>query len=510
MVNPPINPKLSRLFIELIANHVGLAPKNFDPTALTEKLLIRLQALNLASAEEYYRLLESATLASQREWPRLIPLLTNNETYFFRDREQVKLLRSQILPELIQRKHHHRHLRICSAGCSSGEEPYSLAILLQELIPNLNAWQLVILGIDIDEAALQRAKQGIYTAWSFRGVSQAMKQRYFHRVGHQYHLAPETKRMVQFKSVNLVKDPLPQKLAKLEDIDLLICRNVFIYFDSATIAKILEKFYNTLHPQGYFIPGHTELHQQDTSRFHKQVFTELVVYRRQEANSTEAGNTHPRAVQLAEKFVWQPRKNIQKKDLKKAFLKNDLFKKEQAAMTTYPHKNKTQDAEETIEVVKDLYHQKSYRLAIQHLEEMLIDQPHNLQACRLMARIYANLGRYEAAIHYCYQALEIDAFFVPSYYLLAQIAEEQGNSEEAKRIYKQIIYLEPNSATAYFELSQIYQQAGDRTRTFKMQQTALELLKQLPSDTPMEEKDDLTAAELILQIEDFQKLKSIS
>lgn len=500
-----IDNQLSQSFIELITANVGLAPKNFEPTAIAAKLSIRIQALNLSSAEDYYRLLRSTTKASQQEWQRLITLLTNNETYFFRDKEQIRLLRSQILPELIKRKRD-QHLRICSAGCSTGEEPYSLAILLKELIPHVNSWQLAIFGIDIDETALQRAKQGIYTPWSFRGVDEAIKQRYFHSIGNQYYLAPEIKQMVKFKTVNLVKDPLPQS-TDLKEIDLLICRNVFIYFDSPTIARILEKIYNTLHPLGYFVTGHTELHKQDLSKFHRQFYAESVVYRRQEANLARAKPASIAVNPTVE--IRKPRKN-KRAALKRFNLKSDPLTKtvQKELKTVSPtNKDKVQNVEKLILDAASHYRQKDYRLAIQKTEKVLLNQPQNIQACHLMAEIHANLGKYEEAIHYCYQALDIDSFFVPAYYLLAQIAEEQGNSEEAKRIYKKVIYLDPNLAIAYLDLSQIYQREGDNTRTLKMQQAALNLLKQLPPETRIEEKDNLTAAELIVQIEG-SKLKN--
>ena len=508
-MEPKIDPDLNQSFIKLVAENVGLAPKNLDRAAVSEKLLIRIKALKLTSPEDYYRLLKTSTRESQKEWQNLITLLTNNETYFFRDQEQIKLLRSQILPELVQRKKDSLSLRICSAGCSTGEEPYSLAILLQELVPNLSQWNSVIFGVDVDETALNRAKQGIYTPWSFRGVGESIKQRYFQQVGNRYHLASEIKQMVNFKPLNLVKDPFPQRTTELRDIDLFICRNVFIYFDSLTITKILEKIYNTLHPQGYFMTGHTELHRQDLSKFQKQVFPESVIYRRQEASLARAKQVSVNSTlvkPLPQKIGKKRSRNVRKAAFKKLSSINSILnEKDRQATINIPRDTKLQEIEKPVlEAVQTLYQQNNYDQAILELEKVLLSQPQNIQACYLMAAAHANLGNHESAIHYCYQALEIDSFFVSPYYLLAQIAEEQGNTEEAKRILKKIIYLVPNCAIAYLDLSQIYQREGDTTRTLKMQQTALDLFKSLPADTKIEEKD-MTAAELILQLENAAK-----
>ncbi len=243
--------------------------------------------LKLDFPESYYQLLTSLSADSAQEWQELVILFTNIESYFFRDQEQFSLLRNHIFPEIIKRKHNNKTktIRICSSGCSSGEEPYSLAILLKELIPDLEQWNLMILGIDINQVALQKARTGIYSSWSFRKVDAEIKQRYFQIIDNEYHIDQQIKQMLKFQNLNLVKDPFPQQNSELREMDLIICRNVFIYFEASAIAKVLDKFYYTLQPLGYLITGHTELYSQNLSRFQTQVFPESLVYQRQAANS---------------------------------------------------------------------------------------------------------------------------------------------------------------------------------------------------------------------------------
>ncbi len=271
---------LKQAFTRLITKQTGLEIRERDKTALSEKIFLRMKALKLDIPETYYQLLNSSNRESHQEWQNLVLLLTNIESYFFRDQEQFTLLRNQILPELIERKQNSKTLRICSAGCSSGEEPYSLAILLKELLPDLEQWNLMILGIDINQEALQKAKKGIYRPWSFRRVDVEILQRYFKLTNNQYQLDPSIKQMVKFQSLNLVKELFSSHDSELRELDLILCRNVFIYFESSAIARVLNKFYDALQPLGYLITGHAELYGQNLSQFQTKVFPESVVYQR--------------------------------------------------------------------------------------------------------------------------------------------------------------------------------------------------------------------------------------
>jgi len=279
---------IKQAFIRLITKHTGLEIRERDQVTLSEKIFLRMKALQLSFPEDYYQLLESPTFDSHQEWQKLVVLITNLESYFFRDKEQLNMLRNHLLPELINRKKNNKTIRLCSAGCSTGEEPYSLAILLKELLPDLEEWNLLILGIDINQEALQKAKEGIYRPWSFRNTSAAIKQRYFQVINNQYHLAPQIKQMLTFQSLNLVKEPFPQPNSELRDFDLILCRNVFIYFEASAIAKVLDKFYHALQPLGYLITGHAELYGQKLSQFQTKVFPESLVYQRQVDNLVDA------------------------------------------------------------------------------------------------------------------------------------------------------------------------------------------------------------------------------
>lgn len=151
--------ELTKAFIRLIAKHTGIKIRVRDQANLIQKIFSRMKTLKILHPEIYYKVLASSTIYSYIEWQKFIAILTNTESYFFRDRGQFNLLQNRILPEIIKRKQDHKSIRICSAGCSTGDEPYSIAILLKELIPNLEEWHVLILGLDINKEALKKQKK---------------------------------------------------------------------------------------------------------------------------------------------------------------------------------------------------------------------------------------------------------------------------------------------------------------------------------------------------------------
>ncbi|NEP20252.1 MAG: chemotaxis protein CheR [Leptolyngbya sp. SIO4C1] len=207
MIQPvPLDPSLQTAFTRLIAVHTGWQIRPQDQINFSQQIQLRAAKRSLASVDDYYQLLAAQTPDSEQEWKKLIALLTNSESFFFRDRGQFEVLRQHVLPELIQRHRSDRRLRILSAGCSTGEEPYSIAILLKQLIPDIDSWDLTLLGTDIDEQSLQHAEAGQYRSWSLRGVDETIKQQYFRLAQEQYQLHRDVKRLVRFQAMNLVED----------------------------------------------------------------------------------------------------------------------------------------------------------------------------------------------------------------------------------------------------------------------------------------------------------------
>ncbi len=494
MLNPTsLSPDLKTSFCHLLSKRTGLLVRDSDREAFVNKLLLRIEALNLSNPKDYYLFLKSNSQESDQEWKNLVTLLTNNESYFFRDKQQLQVLQDHIFPEIIKRKQIHKTIRVCSAGCSTGEEPYSLAILLSQLIPNYHQWNLEILGVDINQEALKKAKNSVYNPWSLRGVSPSVIKTYFKEIKKQYHLDDNIKRMVRFYPVNLVKDSFC-----FGEIDLFICRNVFIYFNLTAIATVLDKLHASLHPYGYLLTGHTELSGQNLDKFTPKVFSQSLIYQRRADNSIpEKINSIP----PLSKLPVAPLKPI--KPIQKPLVTSPLSLKNQPV--SFAFKNEINIKKSTrhklLETAKDLIKKERYDAARETVKQVLKNNSNNFEAYYLLAQISANKGLYQEAINYGNRSLQIDCFAIAPHYLLAKIAEETGKLEEAKSLLKKIICLEPFSVAAYLDLSHIYAQEGDDKRATKMYQESLNVLQKLPPNTLIIERGNCTASQLLLQLQ---------
>jgi chemotaxis protein methyltransferase CheR len=218
---------------------------------------------------------------SMNEFHRLMDLVTTNETSFFRNEPQLQCFSDEVLPliinEAMQRKGT-RPLRIWSAGCSSGEEPYTLAIQIMERLKSLSGWHVEIVANDISEQILQKARQGEYSGITLRGVRPDVLARYFTRTGDTYRVNPEVKSLVKFNHMNLND---PRKLAMISNMDVVFCRNVMIYFSDEVKKQIVRGFYNALRPGGYLFIGHSETLHGISKAFKLVYFKNALVYQKE-------------------------------------------------------------------------------------------------------------------------------------------------------------------------------------------------------------------------------------
>ncbi|KJH71372.1 CheR family methyltransferase [Aliterella atlantica] len=509
-----MNDQLLQQFLQLIATHTGLHIREQDRENLAKKIYTRMKLLNISSPEHYYQLLNASNgnsnssvreTPSDREWKELALQLTIGESYFFRDRGQIELLRKTILPKLIEQKRQEStsnqakpSLRIWSAGCSTGEEVYSLAILVKELIPDIHNWQILLLGTDLNLESINKARRGIYEAWSFRMVDPEIKNNYFNQRQQTWEIKQQIRSLVKFQANNLIKYPFPNTATDIYGMDIIICRNVFIYFDSKSIAIVLDKFYNTLKTTGYLIVGHAELHGLNLGKLKTKVFPQSVVYQRSE---NEQAEVPAKPLQLLPVLTDVPKllpgKNTE--TLSKKYLPQSAPIKSPEVIA--PKRSITVDRTDSTHFKKAeiLFKHGEYAIAIHTAEQVIKQQPHHFGACYLLAQAWANLGEAEKAAAYCQKAIEIDAIAIAPYYLFAHIAEEKGDIERAKELFKKIIYLEPSAITAYVELGIIYQNEGDNNRSKKMISTARELLKDFPAHTTVQPGEN-TASELMLYL----------
>jgi chemotaxis protein methyltransferase CheR len=238
---------------------------------------------------------------SQKEFNRLMVLMTTNETSFFRNEPQLMCFSDEVLPLMVQEKMQSRgsrSLRIWSAGCSTGEEPYTLAILIMERLKSLIGWNVEIVSNDISEDVLQKARVGSYSGITMRNVPPDVLSRYFTKSGDNFVVNPEVKALVKFSQINLNE---PHKVAQMTSMDVVFCRNVMIYFSEEVKKQIVRGFFNALSPGGYLYIGHSETLHGISKAFKLVYFKNALVYRKESERNRQSGETEPTLVPTATK-----------------------------------------------------------------------------------------------------------------------------------------------------------------------------------------------------------------
>lgn len=247
---------------------------------LENRLAGRLKALNLKDFGEYFYYLRFDS-GKRNELPRLYEVITTNETSFFRNPPQLKVFQEKVLAEVLEelRKKRTKKLHIWSAGCSTGEEPYTMAIQLHEALGSeISSWSIRITANDLSESVLRSAREGIYTDYALRTTPKEMITKYFTKEGQKFRIKPEVKRLVSFGQINL-NDRMAVK--RVERSQIVFCRNVIIYFDDAMKKRVISAFYDNLLPGGYLLIGHSESLHNITRAFKPVHHPGAIIYKKE-------------------------------------------------------------------------------------------------------------------------------------------------------------------------------------------------------------------------------------
>jgi chemotaxis protein methyltransferase CheR len=526
-------PLLEEHVKHLITARTGLLLRDEEQARLNKAVCARLRRLRLSDLKQYCELLRHNT----SEWDELMPLLTTGETYFLRDQGQCGVIEHHLLPALIECNRHRRSLRLWSAGCSSGEEAYSLAVLIDKLLPDRDNWDIRIIGTDINPQALEQARRGRYDIWSFRMSGPDFRARYFQQRGNQWEVIDSIRSLVTFRPSNLVADPFPNPAVSLHEMDLILCRNVFIYFHRDAITHVLSKLAATLVPGGYLLTGHTELHGQDLGPLRLRLLPGAAVYEHTGGNAP--AEDLAAAGRALENELSRQRNSSEHRWSIPARTAEALSKTERLMSPIAPTGKKVATvsgrswagvATQAVGVHPDdvaaaapVETDKVNPGAIDHVALLaeaqgLLDRGDylgaiatamraaafsacSMQAALLAARAHANLGEHEPAMRCCRQVLDRDPLNADAYYLLAQLAEERGDREEVKRLLKKVLYVDASCVAAHLELGALYEGEGNPERANRMRVAALQLLKTPPADGSIPHFPGVTAAELRLTVE---------
>jgi len=267
-----------RLLRDFIHEKLGIYFDSGQKTSLRSRLAGRLTSLDLLSFEDYFHYLRFGPQRDE-ELRRMASHITNNETYFFREQAQLQVFSSNILNRLKEQKSRDgsKRLRVLSAGCSTGEEVMTLAMIVYDSGQFFWGWDAQIVGMDVDQAALEKAKRGSYFHNSFRSLSPPLFERHFTRQGAGAQVKQAVRRLTRFVYGNITE---PASYDGLAPLDVIFCRNVLIYFSEAMIRRVVGIFHGILAPGGFLLLGHAESLSRITDSYTPIRFPGAMIYQK--------------------------------------------------------------------------------------------------------------------------------------------------------------------------------------------------------------------------------------
>jgi chemotaxis protein methyltransferase CheR len=471
-------------FNQLLQTYCGLHFPDKRRTELEYGLRHAFAASTCATLDEYYRLLMHSDHGTA-EMDRLINAVTIGETHFFRDEGQFNALVMHVLPDIIKRRQTQRILRIWSAGCASGEEPYSLAMLLREMIPDVDEWSITILGTDINTEALDRAAKATYGEWAFREIrAKQLRPRYFRAQGNRYELTPEVRHMVTFARLNLAEDRFPAFETNTTMMDLILCRNVLIYFDEAAARAVIDRFYNSLLDGSWFVVGHSEPSIFNYRSFQARNFPDAILYQR-----TGQPTTLPRDWDFP--TAPRPVEPISPVNVSPLRLFTPL-----APTVTAPSNPLPVVERDRLELAEEYLEQGRSEEALTVLLKEAAARPDRLPACVLIGKIYADRGNWIEAERWCQRAIQIDRLAIDAYYIVALVYQHQGKLVEAIEAMKKVVYLDRNSILGHFSLADLHHSSNQPVQAQKSLDNVRRLLQTRTADELIPDSGGITIGRL--------------
>lgn len=264
----------------LFTSRSGLKIVDRDWLKFTMAVKARMKALSIPKESLYLQKLITEHAGPQDEFYQLAAQVVNPESYFFRDKGHQMALSNTIFPRLIQARSSAKRLNIWSAGCSTGEETYSLAMVLTKVLPDWGLWKINLVGTDLNVFSISKAQKGLYRQNSLRDITPAELHKYFIKTGDQWLVNPIYRSMVKFHLGNLVEDMFPSIVSEFQQMDLILCRNVFIYFQPHVVAQVVAKFAKTLQPGGILLLGHGEAQVDPSLGLKSELIPGALIYKK--------------------------------------------------------------------------------------------------------------------------------------------------------------------------------------------------------------------------------------
>ncbi|MCP4592019.1 MAG: hypothetical protein GY842_14890 [bacterium] len=465
-----------RVVREYLREACGLYFSNDKYAQVAAVVGTRMSELGIGGFEDYERLLSSSH-GVRKELLTLAALLTTGETYFFRNKDHWRAFEECVLPWVVERAAPAAKpcLRIWSAGCSTGEEAYTVGMVLKKNLPDLKRWSIEILGTDINPVAVAAAERGIYTRNSFRGVPAEVKERYFEPVeGGCYRLCADIRDMVRFRKLNLLD---AASVAQVRDVDVVFCRNVLIYFDASGISTVIKHLHRSLRPGGYLFLGHAEYLHAHPLDFASLSVCNTSIYKHVTSSEDAPRPIQvPRAIQAERRPPSTPRRPAEdcapRRDLRQLAGRPSATTSAGDEVTPVAADNigavplhppaRSSDpvpaqGEESVEVIRaralaQLCAEENAE-ARRSFEKILKREPTDVQSLLGMGLILAGSGSGEAALQCCNRVLAVHPMSAEAYCVMALVHEGLGQDGLAQRELEKAIYLDDGFSVAHFRLA---------------------------------------------------------
>lgn len=414
----------------------------------------------------------------------LINYLTVGETFFFREKPGLDAFKHHIIPDIVhERQGKEQYLRIWSAGCCTGEEPYTLAILLTEIIPDITRWNISLLATDTNPTFLSKAQAGVYSAWSFRETDPTVREKYFIPADKNWEIVPQIRNMVTFSLLNLATDDYPSIKSNTHAMDVIFCRNVLMYFTPNQIKLTGKRFFQSLNEKGWFIPGSVELNDACFDDFTSLKVENGIFYRKLPKVEMM------RAIPVIDN-------NIAKHPAKKQPARQTDFKQNLKQKEKTVNLKSSTDHQFSIPEITQLYNKGAYRQCIENCLSALKKATSDSNVITLLIKSYANLGKLEEALEWGDKLLEMNNAGAESFYLYATILMEKNEQERAETALKRALYHDPHHILSHLLQGNIAKRKGDHRIAQKHFKNAKDLLAAFNDEDIVPGSEGLTAGRL--------------
>lgn len=435
--SPEIPPILEERLIQFVRNETGILVQNHQREGL--RRFIR-ETSARAGYRSYARLLDELLKqhASIEFFNELVDTITVSESYFFRDEAQISYLKNTFLPRLVaeKRKHGPKVLRVWSAGCAKGQEIHTIGILLRELLPDIEDWKIRLIGTDISTGRLQGARNGQYTNWDLRRMDSATRRKYFVETGGRYELIADVRNMARFFALNLVSDPFPTIFHETNEQDLILCRNVFIYFDREVSDTVLHKLTKSLRVGGILLLGAAEAISWALPNELTIEVAGAHCYRRRtpladRSSAAEGGAGRDSAIARTSNTT------------RAAF-----------AGDRRPPAAAKKDAEESpYEDIAQRLRRSEWLEALGTIDGHIARDGETGALLILKAKALANLGRFAEAVMACEHALVESPTDEEGYFVYGMALLGLGETEGAEKAFRRAIFLNPLFLEAHYQVA---------------------------------------------------------